>query len=71
MNSHHEHPSFIDYVIGFIASIILFIIKVFNGWVEHNGGATEMCYSIMSILFFGFIGATGAFIWNRYIFKKK
>ena len=65
------HPSLIDYIIGLFASIGLIIYKIITGFIDHNGGLSEIFYSLLSIAFFGIFGATVSYLWNRFVLKKK
>jgi len=71
MTQHHnDSPSVIDWLYGLVCSIIILIERIIEGFIKHNGGLEELLYSIISIIFFGFVGASASYFW-RLLFRKK
>lgn len=72
-NSHNEHPSLLETIIGWIVAIGVFIEKIASGVIEHNGGKLELLYSVISLILFGVIGTVVSFscgIILRWLHKK-
>lgn len=65
----HDHSSnegIVHAVKGILLGILVFIYKVWNGFIDHNGGYHEMFYSLVTLIVFGFIGAGVSFLATKF-----
>jgi len=51
---------------GMILGVVVFFYKLWNGFIEHNGGYEEMFYSLVTLIVFGFIGAGVSFLATKF-----
>lgn len=61
----HEHNTW-HWIKGIVLGIIVFVYKIWNGFIEHNGGYYELFYSLMTLIVFGFIGAGVSYIATKF-----
>jgi len=67
MNHHNNgDEGFMHLVKGMVLGVIVFFYKLWNGFIDHNGGYEEMFYSLVTLIVFGFIGAGVSFLATKF-----
>ena len=66
MNHQNNHEGAWHWIKGLLLGIGVFLYKIWNGFIEHNGGYEEMFYSLLTLIVFGFIGAGVSYIATKF-----